>query len=190
MRSTSGVSSLLACYCTHACVSGPVCARHARGTGAHVCKLRSRGYMILWSTLRACLPRRQPAQAAARWREPPAAHGSFPQCAIDRSCRVRNSLVNVQFHSRVCACGRARGPRNVCVRACVRQCAFVCENGCVRHLEALLGASAATAESQTKLRTSGISAAASTTTTLPSEPGHLPASAAVRVSARRVRMRS
>ena len=94
------------------------------------------------------------------------------------------------IHACAHVCLRARGPRNVCVRACVRQCAFVCENGCVRHLEALLGASAATAESQTKLRTSGISAAASTTTTLPSEPGHLPASAAVRVSARRVRMRS
>jgi hypothetical protein len=65
----------------------------------------------------------------------------------------------------------------------------MCENGRVRHLEALLGASAATAEA-TKLRTSGISAAASTTTTLPSEPGHLPASAAVRVPARRARMRS
>ena len=114
--------------------------------------------------------------------------------SIDRSCRVGNSLVDVQFHSRtrvrMCVCALAGRGMCACVRACVRQCAFVCENGCVRHLEALLGASAATAESQTKLRTSGISAAASTTTTLPSEPGHLPASAAVRVSARRVRMRS
>ena len=106
----------------------------------------------------------------------------------------------MQSHLHVCACVCARSrAADVCVRACVsvRLCACVCvraracmcENGRVRHLEALLGASAATAEA-TKLRTSGISAAASTTTTLPSEPGHLPASAAVRVPARRARMRS